>query len=77
MVIDHIGLAVSDYARSKQFYLTVLKPLGIELVTEVQGWAGFGKGWKAEFWFGVDEMPQRPMHIAFKAESRKQVNAFL
>ena len=50
--------------------------MGIELVTEIQGWAGFGKGWKAEFWFGEDEQPQHPMHIAFLANNRSEVNAF-
>jgi len=42
MLIDHIGLAISDYDRSKQFYSKALAPLDIVLVTEVQGWAEFG-----------------------------------
>ena len=76
MLIDHIGLAVSDYDRSKQFYSKVLATLEIELIAEVQGWAGFGKNGKAEFWFGIDEKAQHPMHIAFLAESREKVNQF-
>jgi catechol 2,3-dioxygenase-like lactoylglutathione lyase family enzyme len=43
MIIDHIGLAVSDYERSKQFFCAALAPLGIELVMEVEGWAGLGR----------------------------------
>jgi catechol-2,3-dioxygenase len=39
MIIDHIGLAVSDYGRSLQFFKKALAPLGIELVMEVEGWA--------------------------------------
>jgi len=27
MIIDHVGIAISDYEKSKQFYLTVLKKL--------------------------------------------------
>ena len=76
MIIDHIGLAVSDYARSRQFFAKTLAPLRIELVMEVQGWAGFGRDGKPEFWFGEHERAQNPMHIAFLAENREQVRQF-
>ncbi len=76
MIIDHIGLTVSDYEKSKQFFSKVLAPLGIEVVIEVQGWAGLGKSGKPEFWFGKQSSTQTPMHIAFTAESRAQVRAF-
>lgn len=76
MIIDHIGMAISDSEVSKEFYSKALAPLGIELVAEVQGWVGFGKGGKPEFWFGVQEKTQNPMHIAFTANSREEVNAF-
>jgi len=76
MIIDHIGMTVSDYERSKAFYTRVLAPLGIEFITDVQGWAGFGRQGKPEFWFGVHEATQNPMHIAFSADSREAVNQF-
>lgn len=76
MIIDHIGLAVSDYAVSKAFYTACLKPLNIELVVEVDGWAGFGRDGQGGFWFGPDETVQEPMHIAFAAETRAEVDAF-
>ena len=76
MMIDHIGLSVSDAARSRAFYEKALAPLGIDLVTEVEGWSGFGKNGKPEFWFGADGDPHQPMHIAFAADSRGQVDAF-
>lgn len=80
MIIDHIGLYVLDYEKSKTFYLAALKPLGIELVMEVdapagQKWAGLGKQQKPEFWFG----PGKEVvghHVAFIAESRELVDAF-
>lgn len=75
-MIDHIGLAVINYEISKVFYTKVLKSLGFELVVEVNGWAGFGKQGKAEFWFGEDEKYQNPMHIAFHAKTRTQVDQF-
>jgi catechol 2,3-dioxygenase-like lactoylglutathione lyase family enzyme len=76
MIIDHLGLAVSDYDRSKQFFCRSLAPLGIELVMEVQGWAGLGKAGKPELWFGVGAQVHSPLHIAFIAESRDQVRRF-
>lgn len=76
MIIDHIGLAVSDYEMSKQFFCKALAPLGIEVVQEVQGWAGLGRSGKPEFWFGQHSPPHASMHIAFVAESRAQVRAF-
>ena len=76
MIIDHIGLAISNYDKSLAFYTKTLATLDIELVVEVQGWAGFGRGDKAEFWFGPDERIQSPMHIAFVAETRQRVDQF-
>ncbi len=76
MIIDHIGLSVSDYSRSLEFYRRALAPLGIELVVEIDGWAGLGCDGKAEFWFGPDAEVQRPMHIAVHADDRAAVDAF-
>lgn len=76
MIIDHIGFTISNHENSKLFYSKALAPLGIELVTEIQGWAGYGKNGKPEFWFGVNSKIQHPMHIAFLAETREQVNKF-
>ena len=76
MIIDHIGIAVSDYEKSKDFYSKALAPLEIELVAEVQGWAGFGKEGKPEFWFGLGKEAQNPMHIAFVANTREMVDMF-
>lgn len=76
MIIDHIGLSISDFEESKNFFLKALAPLGISLVSEFGGWAGFGKNSKPEFWFGVGKEAQAPMHLAFAAETRSQVDAF-
>ena len=76
MFIDHIGFAVADYRRSKTFYSCCLAPLGLELIVEIEGWAGFGRGDKAELWFGEDCAAQRPMHIAFVAGDRDSVDHF-
>ncbi len=76
MILDHIGMSVSDYEECKTFFKTALAPLGIELVSEVHGWAGFGRSGRPQFWFGAGQEPQKPMHLAFAAQSREQVRRF-
>ncbi|WP_153301409.1 VOC family protein [Endozoicomonas arenosclerae] len=76
MIIDHIGFSVSHYEESKDFYCKVLAPLGIELVMEVNGWAGLGAHQKPELWFGEGDKPQNPMHLAFNAPDRAAVDKF-
>ena len=75
-MIDHIGIAVSDYEASKVFYAKALAPLGMSLLVEVQGWAGFGQHDKAAFWFGPDEIIHQSMHLAFRATSTEAVDQF-
>jgi len=76
MMIDHIGLVVSDYRKSLEFYRRCLAPLEIELIAEDEGWVGFGRDGKPDFWFGPAEQAQAPMHIAFHADSRTAVDRF-
>lgn len=76
MILDHLGLVVGDYDESKAFYAAALAPLGISLVTEVAGWAGFARDGRPQFWFGPGERLHAPMHVAFAAESRAQVRDF-
>ena len=78
-MIDHIGLSVSDYERSKAFYTEALAPLGYAVimeVTEVGPWAGLGAGGKPDFWFGKGNATAPRLHIAFRAHDRATVRAF-
>jgi catechol 2,3-dioxygenase-like lactoylglutathione lyase family enzyme len=81
-MLDQAGFPVSDYARSKAFYLQALAPLGYVLVMEVQQdendspAAGFGVGGKPDFWIGGEGGLQRPIHIAIAAPNRAAVDAF-
>lgn len=75
-MIDHIGISVRDYARSKAFYLAALAPLGYELVMEFDGAAGLGAGGKPDFWIAAGGEVDKPMHIALVARDRKTVDAF-
>ncbi len=82
-MLDHIGFPVSDYARSKSFYLKALAPLGYTLVMEVEqkvekdfSAGGFGRDRKPEFWIGGEGKLNRAIHIAVVANDRAAVDAF-
>ena len=81
-MIDHIGIPVSDYARSKAFYEKALGPLGYTLIKEVQQdqnnspAAGLGARGKPDFWIGGEGGLNHPVHIALVANDRATVDAF-
>jgi catechol 2,3-dioxygenase-like lactoylglutathione lyase family enzyme len=49
-MIDHVGIRVADYDRSKEFYAAVLAPLGYTLAMETAAGAGFRRGHIPSFW---------------------------
>jgi len=82
-MIDHTGVVVSDYQKSKAFYVATLAPLGYALLVEfpvsVTGHAdvaGFGAPPKPDFWLTRGTPNQPPLHIAFRAGSRALVDSF-
>jgi len=82
-MIDHTGVTVSDFAKSKAFYLRALAPIGytvlLELPASVTGRgdvAGFGVAPKADFWIAGGKPNVPPIHIAFRVASRALVDAF-
>ncbi len=82
-MIDHMGLAVTDLARSKAFYARALAPLSITLLVEVtaaqtgdRSHAGFGAKGRPFFWLGDGDTQAGSLHVAFTAGSRAEVDAF-
>jgi catechol 2,3-dioxygenase-like lactoylglutathione lyase family enzyme len=75
-MIDHFTLTVRDLERSKAFYEEALKPLGFALKRVYPEIVGFGDERKPYFWLKQGGEPSRPMHIAFAARDRQQVDAF-
>ncbi len=70
-LFDHVQLHVRDVAESVRFYETVLEPLGIPLVyvgEEVAEFPNLG--------LVSGRPPSGPGHIAFRATSEEQVQAF-
>ena len=74
-MIDHIGLPVSDIARSVAFYERALAPLGYVVIMKFDQYAGFGVAGKPDFWIGLGA-PKDHIHVAFRAKGRADVRAF-
>ena len=74
-MFDHVGFNVSDFARSKTFYLAALEPLGMQLMREADKFAVIGNA-SGRLWVGVMGPAATPIHFAFRADSRKAVHAF-
>ena len=74
-MIAHTTLPVSDYQKSKAFYVLTLAPLGYTNNMEEGEAGGFNDGKNTDFWI-VREKSVVPTHLAFEANSRKEVEAF-
>jgi catechol 2,3-dioxygenase-like lactoylglutathione lyase family enzyme len=77
-MLDHIGLNVSDYDRSRDFYQRSLAPVGFSLLMEpVPRTGGFGRDAKPWFWVTHQRRPtSENVHVAFTAPDRATVDAF-
>jgi catechol 2,3-dioxygenase-like lactoylglutathione lyase family enzyme len=75
-MFDHIGIGVTDLDASKQFFLQALEPIGVTVVMEGPYGVGLGQHGKPSLWFHETENKPVPIHIAFTAENRAQVDAF-
>lgn len=75
-MFDHVVFGVSDYAASKAFFLQALQPIGMAVVAE--GPLGIelsADGQTSLCLFQTGEKPAH-LHLAFRADSREQVQAF-
>ncbi|HEY9839725.1 MAG: VOC family protein [Candidatus Sericytochromatia bacterium] len=78
-MLDHLGLPVSDFKSSREFYLKALAPLGYGIEMEFDhggfGVAGFGKDGKPSFWISEGQ-PGPGLHLAFASPNHAAVDAF-
>ena len=78
-MFDHVKFGVSDYAASKAFFLKALEPLGVAVVSEGPPTYGVElsqpEGKASLCLYQTEEKPA-PLHLAFTAENRQQVEAF-
>lgn len=82
-MIDHLGITVSNFEKSRQFYVAALAPLGMALQAEYStsetgpvDVAGFGTPSSPEFWFSAGKPTYPIVHVAFRAGSREMVDEF-
>ncbi len=83
-MIDHMGIAVSDIARSRAFYDSALGALGMKVNMEMKPGAGakdgaalgYGAGDDKIFWIADGKRPGEGLHVAFAADTHAQVDAF-
>ena len=74
-MIAHTTLAVSNYRKSKEFYIKALAPLGYENNMEYGEAAGFNDGKNTDFWI-TKKAKVDATHVAFEAKSQQEVAAF-
>jgi catechol 2,3-dioxygenase-like lactoylglutathione lyase family enzyme len=79
-MFDHLGLPVADLQQARRFYEQALQPLGIGVVKTHPGAVGLaasqdGKG-AQELWLTQADHAPTPLHLAFAAAGRAQVEAF-
>jgi len=79
-MLDHIGLDVADIAASRAFYENALAPLGYAVVHEIAEDGTtvvmFGVDGEIDFVIADKDRPGEANHIAFRAATRAQVDAF-
>lgn len=76
-MFDHVAFGVSDYEASKAFFLKALAPLGVVIVHEgTLGVEMSPPNGQASLCMGKAREKPAPLHLAFRAENRRQVVAF-
>jgi catechol 2,3-dioxygenase-like lactoylglutathione lyase family enzyme len=82
-MIDHVSLKVRDFKTSRAFFDAALAPLGVSVLWEVKAeppdmvpYVGYGRPPRPTFWIAPGERAGGPIHIAFTAFTRAEVDAF-
>ena len=78
-MLDHLSIQCDDVAVSAKFYDAVLAPLGGQRILDLGMTIGYGVPPMPDFWLGPHTTGEgfRESHIAFSAQSRVVVDAFL
>lgn len=87
-MLDHTGIVVTDLKKARRFYDAIAAPLGLATSSNSPESFLFGKSaeepipylWigtlRPSYWADGSRAGLNQMHIAFKASSRDQVDAF-
>lgn len=77
-MFDHVKFGVSDYTASKAFFLKALEPLGVVIVSEGSPTYGVELSSNNKVSLCLYQTEEKPahLHLAFRVENRRQVEAF-
>lgn len=81
LMIDHFTFRVSNIEATARFYSAALSPLGYSMSFDQTfddhvRVIGFGKDGKTNTFFAAEAPTSGPAHIAYKAQSRREVDEF-
>ena len=78
-MLDHISIQCDDAVASARFYDAVLATIEGARWIEFGPVIGYGIGDRPSFWIAprTDDIPNRQSHIAFRAQTRSAVRAFV
>ncbi len=76
-MFDHVVFGVRDYEKSREFYLKVLEPIGVVVVSEGELGIELSSDGKSSLCIRrkLEKNPAH-LHLAFVAENRAQVQSF-
>src|SRR5215475_11901653 len=79
LMLDHVSIQCADMAASAAFYDAALAPLGGVRILDFGNVIGYGVPPRPDFWLGPHSTGDgfREAHIAFVANDRATVDAFL
>lgn len=79
-MFDHLGLPVADLEQARRFYEQALLPLGIDVAKAYPDAVGLAAGPERndgqQLWLTRAHHTPTPLHLAFAASDRAQVDAF-
>ena len=82
-MFDHVAVIVSDFAKSRAFYMQALAPTGHSKLVDLPGTpggdaptAGFCHADGSDLWIRQGEATKPRVHIAFRVPSWAAVDAF-
>src|SRR5689334_8077652 len=71
--VDHVSITVTNFEKSKPFYVAALKPLGMKVIQDYGTVVGIGVDYPV-LWVGGGDTAHA--HLAFRADTTGEVDAF-
>jgi len=88
-MVDHMGITVEDFERSREFYEKALAPLGMKLFKGGEAWGVLGTGADDAFFIWIGSIHPSywreseghrpgaaPLHLSLRAPNQEAVDAF-